>query len=288
MILVIGATGTVGREVTQQLVDARRPVRALVRAAARAQKLGPKVELAKGDAADRKSLDAALGGVESVFVCLPMSPEVPQLERNVYDAARAARTKHVVKISGGGGGATLEGLMRGTPYAEWHRQGEQYLADTRASWTVLRPGTFDSNATRSFGITQRDGLFLPAGNGKDAHIDPRDIAAVAVKILTTPEGHAGKTYELTGPELLSYGELVERINLVTGKSFRYQDVSDTEWSSAMLGAGAPTPIVESMLRYFAGLREGRMYVTTTVPELLGRPAGSVEGWIRDHASEFEA
>ena len=285
MILVIGATGTIGSELVRQLVEGRHEVRALVRDAARAVKLGKQVEIVSGDLAKPETLGAAFAGVDAAFVAVPTGPELPTLEGNAYRAAKHAGTRHVVKISGGGGGATLEDFMAGTAFAAWHLEAETRLREFLTSWTILRPGTFDSNVLVSWNILERGGLFVPAGGGKDGHIDPHDIAAVALKALTT-SGHEQKTYELTGPELLSYGELVQKLAKASGKALSYVDVPEAEWRQQVLGAGMPAAAADSLLRYFSGVRAGRAYLTSTVSEVLGRPARSFDDWIRAHATEL--
>lgn len=284
LILVIGATGTVGSEVVKQLVEGEHRVRALVRDPAKASKFGPEVEIVKGDLAKPETLAAAFAGIEKAFVLSPpLGPEFPDLEGNAFNAAKKSGVTHIVKQSGS---SSLETFMTGTPFAEWQGESEKRLRALGVDWTILRPGPFYTNVITAWGIMSRGGLFLPAGNGKDQPIDPRDIAAVAVKALTTP-GHEGKTYELTGPELLSYAEVVQIIGTVTGKPLKYVDVPEAVWRQEMLGAGAPPFVVESMLSYFAGVRAGRLSVTSTVPELLGRPARSYEQWAKDHREALQ-
>lgn len=133
-------------------------------------------------------------------------PEFPKLEANAFEATKKAGTKHIVYLSGSNNGAEF---MAGVHFTKWHAESEKRLRALDVAWTILRPAFFNSNLIHSLGIVPRGGLFLPAGDGKDKPIDPRDIAAVAVKALTTP-GHEGKVYELTGPELLSYAEVVQK------------------------------------------------------------------------------
>lgn len=284
LILVIGANGTVGSEVVKQLIQGGHRVRALVRDPVKAQKLGTSVEVVKGDLSKPETLAAAFVGVDKTFVLSPpIGPEFPELEGNAFNAAKKAGVKHIVKQSGS---SSIETFMAGSPFAEWGLESEKRLRALDVAWTILRPGPFYSNVITAWGIMPRGGLFLPAGNGKDQPIDPRDIAAVAVKVLTTP-GHEGKTYELTGPELLSYAEVVQIIATVTGKPLKYVNVPEAVWRQEMLGAGAPPFVVESMLSYFAGVRAGRLSVTSTVPELLGRPARSYEQWAKDHREALQ-
>nr|MBI3612775.1 SDR family oxidoreductase [Nitrospirota bacterium] len=281
MILITGATGTVGSELVKQLVEARQKVRVLVRDPAKALKFGNAVEVVKGDLSKPETLGAAFAGVDKAFV-LSVGPELATLEGNAYDAAKRAGTKHIVKLSAVG---IETDFFAEAPGATWHYESESRLRGLGVAWTILRPGPFASNVINFWGIKQRGGLFLPTSNGKDTHIDPRDIAAVAVKVLTTP-GHEGKIYELTGPELLSYAEVVQKIADVTGKPLKFVDAPEAAWRQEMLSAGFPPPMVDTLLVYFASVKAGRWYVTSTVAELLGRPARSFDEWGRDHVAEL--
>ncbi|MBI3561725.1 MAG: SDR family oxidoreductase [Gammaproteobacteria bacterium] len=282
-ILVTGATGTVGSEVVKQLVQGGHRVRAMVRDLAKAAQFGPKVEIVQGDLSKPEALAAAFVGVDKVYVVLPaIDPEFPELEGNAFNAAKKAGVKHIVKQSS----VVATDFMAGTPFAEWHGASEKRLRAIGVAWTILRPHFFDSNVIE-FGIVPRGGLFFPAGNGKDAPIDPRDIAAVAVKVLTTP-GHEEKVYELTGPELLSFAEVVQKIATVTGKPLKYVDVPEATWREEMLSAGAPPPVVESLLAYFAGgVKAGRIHMTSTVSELLGRPPRALNQWAKDYIAALQ-
>lgn len=284
MILIIGATGTVGSELVKQLVEARQKVRVLVREPEKALKFGSEVEVVKGDLSKPETLGAAFVGVDKTFVLSSPGPDLAMLEGNAYDVAKRAGTKHIVKLSALG---VETDIMAGSPGGEWHGQSEKRLRALGTAWTILRPGPFFSNVINFWGIKQRGGLFLPTGNGKDTHIDPRDIAAVAVKALTTP-GHEGKIYELTGPELLSYAEVVQKIADVTGKPLKFVDVPEAAWRQEMLSAGLPPFMVDTLLFHFAAVKAGRWSVTSTVAELLGRPARTFEQWAKDHATALRS
>lgn len=280
MILITGATGTVGSELVKQLVEARQKVRVLVRDEAKARKFGDKVEVVKGDLSKPETLGAAFAGADKAFVLCAPGPDMVKLEGNAYDAAKNAGAKHIVNLSAINIDADF---MAQAPGAVWHAESERRLRALDTPWTILRPGPFASNALRIWGIGERGGLFLPTGNGKDTHIDPRDIAAVAVKVLTTP-GHEGKLYELTGPELLSYAEVVQKISATTGKPFKFVDMPEAVWCQEMLDIGFPPPVVDTLLYHFGGVKAGRSYVTSTVAELLGRPARTFDEWAKDHAT----
>ena len=281
MILVTGATGTVGSEVVKQLVAAKQKVRALVRDPAKA-KFGGAVEIAVADLAKPETLDAAFAGVDKAFVVCAVSPDIAELEGNAYEAAKRAGAQHVVNLSASPVDTDFLGRA---PVFMWHAESERRLRALGVAWTILRPGLFASGVIKMWRIMESGGLYLPSGDGKDVPIDPRDVAAVAVKVLTTP-GHAGKVYVLTGPERLSDAEVVHKIATVTGKPLKFVDVPETKARQNMLDAGFPAPIIETLMLYFAAVKAGRLSVTSTVADLLGRPARTFDEWVRDHVAEL--
>jgi uncharacterized protein YbjT (DUF2867 family) len=178
-ILIIGATGTVGSEVVKQLVESGRKVRVLVRDPAKVKHLGKAVEVTKGDLEKPETLAPAFANTDKAFV-LSTGPQLLAMETNAFHAAKKAGVKHIVKLSGRHVNADF---MVGTPLSQWHAGSEQSLQTIGIPWTILRPQAFASNFLMWLDRKQ-SGIFLPVGDGKDSFIDPRDIAAVAVKLLT--------------------------------------------------------------------------------------------------------
>ena len=130
MILVTGATGTVGREVVAQLVAAGQEVRAMTRNPAKAKFDGP-VEVIQGDFSDSKTLVRAVEGVERVF-SLTVGPQTGIHERNLAQAAKRAGVRHIVKLSAMGGDEETRNTIR-----KWHDEGEQAIRETGIPLTVL-------------------------------------------------------------------------------------------------------------------------------------------------------
>lgn len=284
MILITGATGTVGTELVTQLVQAGQQVRVLVRDSSKASKFGHVVDIVEGDLLKPETLGAAFVGVDKAFVLCPPGPGLVTMESNAYNAAKQAGIRHIIKLSAAG---IETDFFAAAPGATWHRESERRLRTLGPAWTILRPGPFASNVIKFWGISQRGGLFLPIGDGKDSPIDPRDIAAVAVKVLTTL-GHEWKIYELTGPELLSGAELVHKVSAVTGKPLKFVDVPEAAWRQGMIDAGFPQPMVTTLLIYFSSVKAGLWYVTPTVAELLGRPARTFDEWAQDHVTALRS
>lgn len=283
MILVIGSTGTVGSEVVRQARQAGADVRALVRSAekgADAEAAGS--ELAIGDCSDPSSLDAALEGVDHLFVVLPAGPDQVELETNAIEAARRKGGVHVVKLSVIG--ADPEAPVR---FGASHGQIERALAESGLPSTLVRPTDFMQNAF-GWASTLRSGqVYSPTPEAQIASVDVRDIVAVGVVALTEP-GHEGKVYELTGPEALTRREQVLKLAAAAGVDAEVVGVSNDQARDAMLAAGYPEYAVGGLIElnvhvyepgYASGLAGG-------VREATGRDPRSFEEFARDNAQAF--
>lgn len=282
MILVTGATGTVGREVVAQLLANGQKVRAMTRNPMRA-KLDSRVEVVRGDFEDPASLSNTLRGVDRVF-SLTVGPRTGIHENNVAEAAKAAGVRHIVKLSAmGGDGETTKNDIR-----KWHDEGERAFRATGIPLTVLYPGAFMSNALHWRESIRATGkVFSNYGDGKLPPVHPRDIAAVAVRALTTP-GHEGKSYVITGPEALTVGEQVKILANAVGKSIEYVAVSDDAIRSGMEKAGLPTPLINALIPFAAYIRSGNAaQVFPTVQEVTGRQPFTFTDWARENAAAFQ-
>jgi uncharacterized protein YbjT (DUF2867 family) len=110
-------------------------------------------------------------------------------------------------------------------------------------------------------------------------IAPEDIAAVAAKALLE-SGYEGQIYELTSAEALGGAEIAEVLGNVTGKPTRFVDIAPAAAREAMTSMGLPPFLVEFVPEYYASVREGRWYVTSTAADVLGRPAMTFAEWLR--------
>jgi (4-alkanoyl-5-oxo-2,5-dihydrofuran-3-yl)methyl phosphate reductase len=280
MILVTGATGTVGREVVTQLLAAGEQVRGMTRNPSTA-KLDTRVEVVKGDFNAPDTLARAVDGVERVF-SLTFGPQTGTHERDLATLAKKARVRHIVKLSAMGGDGETKNAIR-----KWHEQGEEAIKETGIIWTVVRPGGFMSNALHWRETVRTQGkVFSNYGDGKLPSVHPRDIAAVAVRALTS-SGHEWKTYHLTGPEALSVGEQVEILSEVLDRRIEYVPITDDVARKGMEKAGMPTLLIDALIPFAAFIRSGRAAeVLPTVEEVTGRPALTFLDWAREHAEAF--
>lgn len=285
MILITGATGNNGSEIIKQLSAAGVPVRAMVRDIAKTQSLaGPGVEIVAGDFDAPETLEAALQGVEKAFLLPPIDQRSVQLQQNFIDAAKRAGTKLIVKFSVDG--ASLDAPVR---FGRWHAEGDQYLAESGIPHTLLQPNMFYQNMLGAASqIVSQGTITVPADNGHVSMVDVRDIAAVAVKALTE-DGHVGKTYVITGPTAISYGDIAETLTTALGKQVTYINVSPEQFKSGMLSFGAPEWIADAMNELFAVYRAGYGGgVTDTIAAVTKKPPITFEQFTKDHLSAFQA
>jgi len=279
MLLVTGANGTTGSEITRQLASAGRPVRALLRRRENAAKLPPTgVEIAMGSFEDVPSLDAALKGVEALFLVSFEHPEQLALQRNVVEAARRAGVRIVARLS-----ASSADPDSPDPLIANHGKGDRQLAQSGLGHVLIRPQWFSQN----FLTCSPHGMIrLPAGEARLPFVDVRDIAAVTIKALTEP-GHEGKAYVLTGPEALSHREVAAILSQATGRRFAYEDISPETYRRELIAEGASAYYADLVLGLFARMRRrGTAEVSDDIAKVLGRPAIAFNRFARDYAREL--
>ena len=279
MILVTGANGNTGSEVTRQLAAAGRPVRALVRARENGAKL-PRtgVEIALGSFADIASLDAAMMGVEAVFMISFEHPEQLALQANVIEAARRAGVRMIARLS-----ASSADAESPDPLISTHGKGDLQLARSGLGHVLIRPQWFNQNF-----LTYCPGgvLRLPAGEARLPFVDIRDIAAVTIRALTEP-GHDGKAYVLTGPEALSHAEVVAILSEATGRRFVYENIPPETYRQMLIAGGDSEFRADLVVNLFDRMRRrGTAPISGDIASVLGRPAIDFRQFARDYAGEI--
>jgi uncharacterized protein YbjT (DUF2867 family) len=277
-ILVTGATGNVGREVTAQLVSAGFSVRAFVRDA-RAPRLPQGAELAEGDLAAPETLERALDGIDAVFLVWPFLTS-DGASAVLATIARAAR--RLVYLSSSG---VNEDADRQTdPINQLHADMESLIETSGLEWTILRANTIASNALGWAGQIRGGGVVRGPDIAATAVIDQRDVAAVAARVLTD-DGHAGAKHVLTGPQVLSRAEQVRAIGAAIGRPVRFEKVPVRVARDRMLADGRPPALVEALLAS-AETRPASDVVTSTVEQITGTAARTFREWATDHAHDF--
>jgi uncharacterized protein YbjT (DUF2867 family) len=285
MILVTGATGTVGAALCLELARAGLAVRALTHGEHPTDRLREAgVELAPGDLDVRSSLATPLHGVDRVYLITPASPALARREAVLIEEAERAGVRRIVKQSVMGADSEPDVRLCGQ-----HLEAEQRLRAARVGWTILRPASFMSNLLALAPSVRDEGrLYAPAGDGKIGFIDPADLAATARAVLTRA-GDENKVYELTGPESLSYADIAQRLAAVAGRPVMHVDLREIDARAAMLARGASPWIVEAVLELFRVQRSGRTNrVSPNVRAIVGRPPRSLAAFLADHAGAFRS
>ena len=284
MFLVSGATGTAGKEIVLQLASLGIPVKALVRDMAKATPFrGKCVHVEVGDLNEPATLDEAFKAVDRALLLPANNANQLEQERMFIDAAKRAGVQHIVKFSALG----ADDPKSGSRIIRWHAEAEDYLEASGLAWTHLRPCMFMQNLLGSAASIAGEGAFYaPLGDARVAHVDVRDIAAVAVKALTD-RGHEGKAYTITGPEALTYSEVAGELTAALGKPVRYVDVPPEQFRQSLLGAGMPDWSADALLEIFEHVvKPLGAEVTNVIAEVAKKAPITFDQFARDHAAAF--
>ena len=279
-VLIIGATGTVGREIAAQLTNPAIQVRAMVRQP-ESVRLLPHIEVMRGDLTLPETLDECLIGVDTVFLVwtAPPSALTQSLERIAKHARRIVFLSAPLKTP-------HPFFQQPNPSRTLAESIERLIESSGLARTFLRPGMFAANALRWWApaIRANAAIRWPCLAAPTAPIHERDIAAVAVRVLCE-ESHSGKDYVLTGPESLSQAEQLSTIGRVVGRSLQIEEMTPDE-ARREWGAFMPVSVVNMLLDAWVAALGQPAYVTSTVAEITGVPARTFHDWATDHAAEF--
>jgi len=286
MILITGASGTVGRAVLEEVRKTGKPFRAMYRSSEDARKAPPGVSTVLADFADRNSLRQVLPGVDAVYlVCSPI-PQLVDLENNGINACLEVGVRHVVLNS------ALGAADYSKSFPSWHRKVEDNLKASKLSYTVVRPNSFMQNLVtyNAPSIRAQNAFYAAMGNAKLSLIDVRDVAAVVAKALISPAEHSGKTYELNGPEAFTNAQIAEKISRAVGRPVQFVDIPEEEQRKTMLDMGMPEWQVTSLLdlqQYYSILGKGGE-VTHVLLDLLGRAPITLDQFLAEFKDSFRS
>jgi len=283
MILVTGASGNAGGMVLREVVKSGADVKAMYRSKEDAAKEPQGATPVIADFTDMQSLRDALEGVDTVFVVCSPVRELVDLESNMIDVCEESRVKHVVLNS------ALGAADFPKSFPSWHRKVEDRLKASGVDYTILRPNGFMQNILAYFAPSIRaQGVFYQSvGNAKVSHIDLGDVAALAAQVLIAPASYAGKTYELNGPDALTYAEIADKISSVTGRKVQYVDIPPSAQRRALADMGMPDWQITALLdlqEYYASGKASR--VDDTVGSIIGRSETKMDEFLTEFADKF--
>lgn len=279
-MILVTTPGKVGLEAARLLAQRGEAVRVLARDPRRAAVLEQDgVEVVEGDLDAPSTIDPAMRNVKGVVL---VSPAVPAQELNVVAAAGRAGVHHVVKVTSKASAASPVARQRG------QAEIEAGLVASGLSHTLLRSNFYMQNLLMTAPAIARTGRFgSSAGAGKVGFVDARDVAAVAAEVVSSPEPHLGRTYLLTGPELLSYADVAATLTEVLGRDVVFEERTREEDEQAMVSAGVPEPAAAMNAHAVSLIAEGEAaWLSDGVPTVLRRRARTFRAFAADHLSAF--
>ena len=285
-VFVTGATGTVGSLVVAGLLAKGSEVRALVyQSESKAEALRDQgVEVFMGDFADEAVLDRAVAGADRVFSLTPPNPDqVEQANAITAAAQRSPGRPHVVRQS-----VAKSSTSAPTAISAQHGEIDVVLRASGLPVTFLKPIFFMQVTLMGANtVSDQGNLYHAMGDGKLGMIDARDIADVAVEVLTT-DGHEGKGYTLTGPESVSFAQLAEQLSEVVGKEVRAVNVPVEAAKQSMLDMGFPEWVAGAFSEYFVHYANNYGdFFTDDVKNITGNSARTFLEFARDHVDAFK-
>ncbi|MCG7409233.1 NmrA family NAD(P)-binding protein [Paenibacillus sp. ACRRX] len=291
MIIIVGATGTIGNALLRRLTQFGVPVRALSREpeklVARLGKLAEEldqslIEVAAMDASDPQSMRSAFAGGSQLFLAMSNSPKQIELETSVIRIAKEMGINHIVKIS-----SPAYDLSAPVEVARWHQEIEWVLYESGITHTILRPYAFMQNLLRQASTVKAANMFFGSmGNAACNFIDCRDIADVAAQVLTKKEW-AGQIHTLTGSEVFSYPEVADRLTALLDRPIRYMNLSPEKHRTDLIELGQLPPwlanhVVEIQAMSVA-LPEKP---TSAVKKIIGRDPRTLDAFLQEHVEHF--
>jgi uncharacterized protein YbjT (DUF2867 family) len=281
VIMITGATGNIGRELTRELDAMGIKFRVLVRNPARAVGLPEYAQCVVGDLGEPATLTSAFDGVEKLFLLTQgIGTEYASV---AVAAAKDAGVRHIVFVS------SYSVVSNPMPaMARWHHEREEIIRASGIPATFLRPGGFMTNALDWLPTIREGGYVIDSiGPGRYAPIDPADIAAVAALVLTS-DGHQGREYVLTGDEAFTVAEHVQVLAEMAGYVIEVREASTpAEVIRSRFPNGAPQELADALTEGFKLMRADTVgFHTDTVKRLLGRRPRTFADWCARNADAF--
>jgi uncharacterized protein YbjT (DUF2867 family) len=270
--------------VLEALADARADVTAMVRVDAKAADLPGTPQHVVASFDDPPPAEV-LRGFDQVFLLSPTIEEQAELETVFIDALVAAgHGPHVVKIAADGfadPGCDVRFMLS-------HRQVAAHLDATGLPVTYLASALYMEDLLATADTIREAGeVSVPAGHGRVGFVAASDVAAVAARVLTSPD-HAGATYVVTGPEALRFKDVAARVSAVFAREVDYTDQSPERARELMLAGGVSPWRADGNLELFDWIRQGGAdNATATVREVTGADPQPVQDWLEESREEFE-
>ncbi len=287
MILVTGATGTIGWPLVSVLAAAGEQVRALARhTGIPADSLPAGVEMVRGDVSRPETIVAALHGVTTLFI----HPRA--VGAHVAPTLLALAAEHGVKHVAALSAINVDDDLAWQPSrfnGDRNKEVEDAVIASGLPWVSVRPSSFAVSATGMWASQIRNGDVVrgPYPGFADPFIHEVDVASVLARALLD-DSLAGQKISITGPQSVTHAEMVSTIGEVIGRPLRYEAISPSEAAERIIALGLPPSFADAMMARYARELDNPYPVTDGVENTLGRPARSYAEWVVDHSSAFQS
>lgn len=278
MILVTGATGTVGRRLVKHLSNKNLRVRALIHKPETIFLLrNIDVEIVMGDLSQPASLHTAMKGVECIFSIPPNTLNQAELEINLFWLARCLGVKRIVKLS-----TAKADPNSACHFFKEHWLSEQYLKKSNVTFTVLRSNSFMQNLFWfKEEIKSNGSISLPMQDARIAPVDIWNVVKVAESVLTQ-EGHEGRIYNVTGPETLSFIDIAKEFSNILGKKVLYIDISPKEFMQILLKKGLKEWFADAVVTGWQIASKSCPIITDTVEQTTKNQPTTFNRFVQNH------
>ncbi len=277
-ILITGATGKIAQHVIISLLGDGHPVRAMVRSGAQEPRLrrqGAETVIASFE--DPDSLGAAAKGAETLLLLTPPHQHAAAWASAAIAAAKQAGIRRIVRIS-----AILAGSDGPSDNNRQHGRTDDEMRHAGIASVILRPHFFMQNLLADVASLRSDGvIYAAAGDARLGMIDTRDIADVATKALCDPSWD-GNTYDLTGPDSISFHDIARQLSELVGREIRYVPMSPDRLAQSIRDVGLDEWYAQGYHDYLRAYSEGwGDFTTDAVAAISGKPARSFKAFASD-------
>lgn len=282
-ILVVGATGRVGRELVKLLVQHGESVRVATRNPSLASSRfdNRTVHAVEFDYDRPETFAPAIAGAERVFLTVrPGDNHSDEAALPLLHLAKKAKVQRIVDLTAMGVEQDESFMLRIL---------EKHVESSGIPYTHLRPNWFMQNFDSGpmfADIRATGALHLPAADASVSFVDVRDVATVGFVALTEG-GHDGKAYTLTGKESLSYFRVVEELSRVSGRSISYIPISENSAREALVKGGIPADLIDRWTDFYRKVRQGLCSpIRADIESVLGRSPVLFDQYANDYAASW--
>lgn len=286
MIVVTGATGTIGSQVLENLLASEEPLRVIARDASRLPaSLPDRVAVVEGSSGDPDVVSRAFTGADALFWLLPPDPDAAsvaaayvEFSRPAAEAVAQAGVKRVVTIS-----ALGRGVPGNAGYVTGSLAMDDLFASTGAALRALTMPSFMDNLLRQLEPIRSQGTFYSviSGSLRLPSVAARDIAAVATRWLVDDSWSGVDSVPVLGPEDISFDDMALILAQVLGRPVRFQEIPGQAYKATFTGLSMSDAMAQGMLDMAIAKDHGLDLAVTRTPDNAVQTPTTFAQWCRN-------